>query len=88
MHQQRIPDINLVEHEGDFICDKCSEEVGFLIGQEDSDRYLCKDCFSAERPEYLDAINDFADLFVSLLETKERMMSQEEMHELYGNDSD
>jgi hypothetical protein len=86
--EQRIPDINLVEHEGDFACAKCSEEAEFLIGPDDKDRNLCKDCFAAERPEFSDALNDFAELFILLLETKNRMMSQDDMHELYGNDED
>lgn len=83
---QRIPDMNLIEYEGDFVCDQCSEDAGFLIGLEGGDRNLCADCFSAERPEYMDAVKDFADLFILLLEEKARRMSQEDMHELYGND--
>ena len=86
--QQRIPDINLVEHEGDFVCDQCSEETEFLIGLEGENKNLCKACFSAQRPEYSDAVRDFSDLFILLVEEKGRRMSQEDMHELYGNGED
>ncbi len=29
---QTVPDINLIAHEGDFMCDECNEEASFLIG--------------------------------------------------------
>ena len=78
----------LVEYEGDFVCAQCKEEAGFLIGPEGEDNHLCKDCFVAERPEFSDAMKDFSDLFTLLLEEKAQRMTQDEMHELYGNDED
>ena len=86
--QQLIPDLNLVEYDGDFVCAQCQEEVGFLIGPEGGDPFFCKDCFSVQHPEYREALISFADLFIHLMEEKDRMMSQEDMHELYGNEDD
>lgn len=85
--QQRIPEINLVEYEGDdFTCGKCSVKAGFLIQDPSGDSCLCKNCFVASLPQYTDFLDSFSDLLIHLMEEKDRMMSQEDMHELYGNE--
>ena len=81
---QRVPELNIIPHDGEeVICEECGESVTFLI---EGMQNKCKSCFGDERPEYSDAIADFAELLDLLHEMKERMMSQEEMHELYGKE--
>ena len=80
---QRVPDLNLVEHDGDRVCDDCGEEGKFLVGGDN--KFRCKTCFTGDKPEYLEAIADFAELLDLMLEIKSQLMTQEEMHELYGN---
>lgn len=84
--QQSIPDINLVEHEGDFVCDQCSKEAGFLVVSLSDAANLCKHCFVGSLPQYTDFLDNFSDLLIHLIEERDRMMSQDDMHELYGNE--
>jgi hypothetical protein len=80
---QRVPDFNIIPHDDeDVVCDECGEEVTFLVGELNQ----CKDCFSDERPEFSDAVADFADLLDIMIDLKGRLMTQEEMHELYGKE--
>ena len=87
---QRVPDFDLVEHKGPMVCDFCHEEVAFLVGitqtETDLDGNHCKDCFYKKKPEFSDAIADFADLLEIIIEMKARNMTLDEMYELYGND--
>jgi hypothetical protein len=84
---QKVPDINLVAHEGDIICDDCGQEVEFLIGPDpiNDGKNRCKRCFTGMKPEYAEALTDFSDLLNLMLEMQSRMMSLDMMHELYGN---
>ena len=87
---QRIPEINLEPFDGPMVCDICHEESKFLVGlvQEGRDKNHCTACFSKKRPEYRDAVADFADLLDMLIEIKDRHMTLDEMHELYGESQD
>ena len=87
--EQQVPDFGLVEHEGPMVCDICHEEVTFLVGisqATDIKKNHCKSCFHARRPEFTDAIADFADLLDMFLELKAQKMTLEEMYELYGDE--
>ena len=88
---QRVPDFDLVPHEGDMICAECGEETEFLVsiqGVEAPEEARCRECFGDIRPEYSEAITDFSDLLTLMLEMKSRFMTQDEMHELYGNEEE
>jgi hypothetical protein len=86
---QRVPDFNLVSHDGPMVCDICHEEVTFLVGvsqsETDSGKNRCRECFHARCPEFTDAVADFADLLDMFLEMKAQQMTIEEMYELYGD---
>jgi hypothetical protein len=84
---QTVPDINLIAHEGDVICDTCGQEAKFLIGPEPINDGLnrCKTCFEPHWPQYKDALTDFSDLLELILEMQARNMSLDAMYELYGN---
>ncbi len=85
---QKVPDINLIPHEGDIICDECGQEAAFLIGPEpiNDGKNRCKSCFEPHWPQYKDAVTDFSDLLDLMLEMQSRMMTTDLMHELYGNE--
>jgi hypothetical protein len=81
---QRIPDFDIIPHDDeDVVCDECGEFVAFLI---EGPPNRCKDCFSDERPEFSGAVADFADLLDILVDIRDRLMTQEEMHDLYGKE--
>ena len=84
---QKVPDINLIAHEGAVICDECGQEVAFLIGPEpmNDGKNRCKECFAPHWPQYKDAVTDFSDLIDLMLEMQGRNMSLDMMYELYGN---
>jgi hypothetical protein len=84
---QTVPDINLIPHEGDVICDECGQEAEFLIGPEpmNDGKNRCKTCFEPHWPQYKDAVTDFSDLLDLMLEMQARNMSLDAMYELYGN---
>lgn len=84
---QKVPDINLISHEGEMVCDECKQEVSFLIGPDpvNDGKNRCKSCMSLIRPEYREALTDFSDLLDLMLDMQSRMMSLDAMHELYGN---
>jgi hypothetical protein len=84
---QKVPDLNLIAHEGAMVCDECNEEVKFLIGPDpiNDGKNRCRQCLAALKPEYQEALNDFAVLLDLMLALQERMMSLDTMHELYGN---
>ena len=68
-----------------MVCDICHEEVTFLVGVSQAiSKNHCKKCFDVRRPEFTDAIADFADLLDMFLEMKAKCMTLEEMYELYG----
>ena len=79
-------------HEGPMICDFCHEKVDFLVGVTQTETNLdgnhCKDCFHKKKPEFTDSIADFHDLLQIIIEMKSKLMTQEEMHELYGDESE
>ncbi|MCH7752896.1 MAG: hypothetical protein IH898_12190 [Planctomycetes bacterium] len=85
---QRVPDFDLVSHDGPMVCDFCHEEVSFLVGITQTETALdgnhCKKCFHKKRPEFTDSIADFADLLDMFLELKAQKMTVEDMYELYG----
>ena len=85
---QRVPEFGLVGHNGPMVCDICHEEVTFLVGvsqtETDAGKNHCKECFHAKRPEFTDAVADFAELLDMFLELKAQQMTIEEMYELYG----
>ena len=87
--RQLVPEFGLAEHVGPLVCDICHEEATFLVGvsqtETDIGKNHCKKCFNAKRPEYADAVADFADLLDMFLEMKSRQMTIEEMYELYGD---
>jgi hypothetical protein len=84
-----VPDFDVVGQD-DLHCTECGEEFKFLVSIEGENfGALCQRCFSEkEGPRYDTAIAHFADLLFTLLEMKENYMTQEEMHELYGEDED
>lgn len=84
---QKVPDINLISHEGDIICDECGQKAEFLIGPEpiNDGKNRCKSCFEPHWPQYKDAVTDFSDLLDLMLDMQSRMMTTDMMHELYGN---
>ena len=84
---QKVPDINLIAHEGEFVCDECGQEAKFLIGPEpmNDGKNRCKSCLAVAKPDYAEALTDFSDLLDLMLEMQSRMMSLDAMHELYGN---
>jgi hypothetical protein len=84
---QRVPNFDLVGHDGDMVCEECGEETEFLI-TEMPDKHRCPACFSDFRPEFSEAVADFASLLKILIEMKSRHMTLDEMHELYGNKED
>ncbi len=87
---QRIPEFDLISHDGPMVCDFCHEKVTFLVGISQTATNLdgnhCRDCFHKKKPEFTDAITDFSELLDLLVEIKSRSMSLDEMYELYGND--
>ena len=80
---QRVPDFNIIPHDDeDVVCEECGEEVIFVVGE----LKQCRACFSVERPEFSDAVADFEDLLDIMIDIRDRLMTQEEMHELYGEE--
>lgn len=71
-----------------MICNKCGEEVMFLIGLKDTgtdlDGNYCVLCFSEIRPEFSEAVGNIAQMMLRLLQEEEKYMSVKEWHELYG----
>jgi hypothetical protein len=86
---QRVPEFNLVSHDGDMVCDFCHEEATFLVGvaqgDTDSNKNHCKECFNKKRPEYADSLIDFSEVIDMFLEMQAQKMTTEEMYELYGD---
>jgi hypothetical protein len=87
---QQIPGIDVVEHEGPMICNKCGEEDMFLIGIKDTgtglDGNYCVLCFTEIRPEFAEAVGNIAAMVLRLLQEEEKYMSLDEWHELYGEE--
>ncbi len=84
---QKVPDIEIIQHEGDLVCDECKQEASFLIGPApiNDGKNRCKVCMALVRPDCESALTDFSDLLELMLEMKSRMMTTDMMHKLYGN---
>ncbi len=73
-----------------MICATCEEEVQYLINIQESEspeQAQCGSCFETAHPEFGDSIREFQEILELFLEHKSRCMTQEEMHELYGNEN-
>lgn len=84
---QKVPDINLIAHEEEFVCGVCEEEVETLFGPDpvNDGKYRCATCMAAIRPDFSDAVADVSEIVDLILKMQSRMMSLDSMYELYGN---